>query len=454
MNIRKKNILYQLAEYLFVFFCVVNFRGMWIHSPDYSYANKRIVGLLIAFFCILCCIFRGSIRVKKLKKALVIILISVIYILTHAVLSFYSLSEYRLFVLLVSVMFLYHYICGDTSRSFYKKLSDIMYIIAIVSLFFWLFGTELRIIQPSGTIYTTWTSWSITGQGTLKPVRNYYNLYYEAQSIDSTNALGYISQIRILRNTGIFTEAPMYSFLLIISLCDEIFIERNKNNKKKEIIFLIAIATTMSTTGYILAIFVLLIRYMTMQNEGVIRVFKRIALPALIVFSFIFIVFLLKSKLITSSGLTRVDDFLAGLKGWKDHPIIGSGIGNTYSYQKYMSLWRSYNAGMSNSLTQILSFGGVYLLLPYALFSVIGVRRSVREKEMGRLYFFVAFLILFIFTIVPFQAIPIYIFIEMAFHDNAPQEMDIDKDYANCTNKSFGYDVSFDDYSPKREQLI
>ena len=416
---KKGNLLYEICEYIFVFFCIVNFRVMWQHSPDYSIINQRRVIYAIVFFGILCVIAKGRVNGRNLRKGFLAAAFILIYILFQTVIAYYSLEDSLRFAALAFVLLIYHFICGDEKLGFYKKLSNIMLGIAIISLFFWVFGTVLGIIKPTGTIYTTWTSWSISGQGTLKAVRNYYNIYFEAQSWGTDKALGIITNLNIIRNTGMFTETPMYSFLLVLSICIELFLKKEKRDKKKIIIFLITVITTISTTGYVLSIIVLFADYLlNSEKESIRKLIKKMLLPVVLIAVIIAVSQFVKSKLSTSSAMTRIDDFIVGFMAWKDSPIFGNGMGNTYSYQQYMASRRANNAGLSNSITQILAFGGLYLILPYIYCAYRGIRICLKQKDLMRIAFFSLFLLMLVFTIAPFQAIPLYVFIEMGFHDN------------------------------------
>lgn len=420
MNALKKrhSFMYEICEYFFVFFCIINFRVMWQHSPDYSLISQRIIIIAIIFFGLLCIIAKGRIRGKNLRKGIMLATLTLIIISFQTVIAYYSIEDSLRFAALTFILLLYHFVCGDGNLGFYKKLSDIMLGIAIISLFFWVFGTVLGVIRPSGTIYTTWTSWSISGQGRLKAVRNYYNIYFEAQSWGTDKALGIITNLNIIRNTGVFTETPMYSFLLVLSLCIEIFLKKKKD-KNRIVVFLITIITTISTTGYVLSIIALFADYLLNSERGNIRkTIKIMIIPIVLIATILAVSQIVESKLSTTSATTRIDDFVAGFEAFKDSPIFGNGMGNTYSYQQYMSSFRANNAGLSNSITQILAFGGLVLIIPYAYCTYRGIRICLKQKDLMRLTFFSLFLLMFIFTIAPFQAIPLYVFIEMGFHDN------------------------------------
>ena len=414
----RTNLFSQICEYLFVALCIVNFRGMWLHSSDYPLITNRRVIIAISVAALLCIASKGRIKRKKLQKGLLTGILLASYIMLHTVIKHYSFEESLRFAMLAFVMSLYHFTCGDENLGFYKKFRDMMVCISIISLFFWVFGTVLGIIQPSGIIFTTWTSQPISGAVNLKAVRNFYNVYFESQAWGTEDALGIVTNVGIIRNTGMFTETPMYSFLLVLALSVDLFFDNDSNGKWKRMVLLATIITTLSSLGLIMAVFAFSIKLIvTNEKSGVLKILRMMIIPIVLVMGILFVSFLVESKLATSSGITRIDDFAAGMKAWVRSPLFGHGMGNAYSYQQHMSSRRLGNAGLSNSIMQILAYGGIYLLLPYVYCSSRGLKRSIADMDKNRTAFFVLFIIMVIFTICPFQALTIYVFVEMAFHD-------------------------------------
>ena len=118
-----------------------------------------------------------------------------------------------------------------------KAIADIMYFIAIISLFFWIFGTILHIIPPSGTIYALWGN----------SYRDfYYGLYLEVP--------GRLFKTDFYRNVAIFCEAPAYVFFLGISLTFENLLKKRRDIKKI-LVFIISIITTGTSTGMLVLLF-------------------------------------------------------------------------------------------------------------------------------------------------------------------------------------------------------
>lgn len=410
-NYKLQNILYAVLEYIFVILVILNFRTMWLHSADYPLINtKRLVyGIVLTGF--LCCILKGKINQKKLHNAIALSAIAIVYVSGHILVQKYSIYEEVYFALFVIVMIFYHFICDDQKHSFYNKYSDVVYLIAVLCILFWIFGTTLRMLQPTGTVFTTWTS--NIARGATKAVKTYFNIYFEAQTYGMNEAIGIVTNINLMRNTGFFTEAPMFSFVLVLAVLIELFIKKESNYLRCGVL-IAAVLTSFSSIGYILILLAVFSKYYLGHQTNIRKVIKFFSAPVIAAIGILVISFLVESKLGTGSGAVRVDDFRAGFLAWKDSPVFGNGFGNVGSYQKYMSSFRRNNIGLSNSLMLILSYGGVVLIIPYIILVARAMRVAISNMDKERLVFIVLFIGMLVVTIAPFQALPIYVLIESA----------------------------------------
>ena len=197
-----------------------------------------------------------------------------------------------------------------------------------------------------------------------------------------------------------------YSLILILAISYyEFFIEnQEKNSLLIRAILIITLLTTFSTTGYLLLIIIYLykvFRYLMRKNS---RSLKNNSLKYIIIVISIIAValcaFLLVNRLRTSSGSTRVDDYVASYKAWINSSIIkGVGFGNEDTIKLYMSDFRKDNQGLSNSLMVIIAEGGLYLLLIYFIPFLISSISFYKQKKYEYLYFNVIVLFLLISTI-------------------------------------------------------
>ena len=286
----------------------------------------------------------------------------------------------------------------EHKQKLFETVENIVLIIASVSLFFWIFGSLLGVLNPSGIEYTTWI---VDGRETA--INKYYNLYFETQTQNFFGA-------KIMRNSAIFTEGPMCSFMFCYAIFIELF-KKKHTDYKKIILLSIAVLSTFSTTGYVIVIAALFIKYMLTRTHNKLEFILRIVLiPVVLIAVVIVFEYLLESKLETTSGSTRIDDFVAGLCAWRDQPLMGNGFNNSTSIIQYMSTNRMNNTGLSNSLVQMLAYGGLYIIVPYVGASAYGIYKIARRRDWNEFAFVIMFIIMFIFTITSFQMLSMFSF--------------------------------------------
>lgn len=263
----------------------------------------------------------------------------------------------------------------------------IVLFLALTSLVLWLLGPISEIIAPNCHIMSSWGS-----QGrvfTSKP--GWYGLLYVTQIIDSYD-------LPIVRNTGIFCEAPMYSYVLSAALLLERYF-RERPHFINCFLLAVTIFTTLSTTGMILVLLVLAQSiYSSVDSFSPrVRTLLRLLFVVVILGIVILIYSLFAQKINSDSGLGRIDDFRAGFMAWSNNIIVGNGFGNDDVIQRYMSGFRADNLGFSNSPMQLLAEGG---LLWFCIFlpPIVGFFRIGGKRAYG----LICFLYLWTVTIVSF----------------------------------------------------
>ena len=391
-------------QYAFILCVILDFRSIWLYTDSLTSVG-RIVKLLMGLS-----VAGGIISRKKLSFNRVLNCFAVIACLLAYWSLWYladSLKSGSMFTVLVQFMaiIVYCLIVEESVDDTMQKYTNIVLVIAIVSLFFWVFGSLLRRIHSTGILYTTWT-----GNDELKRVSSYYGIYFETQA-DNFFGLGLS---RFYRNSAIFTEGPMASFVFSLAFLYEMLM-REKLNWKRCLLFAGAVISTTSTTGVSALIIVVGLRYVFTKSRAKCGLsLKMILVPTAFVVALVMLSFLLEQKLGTVSGSIRVDDFVAGYHAWMDAPLFGNGYGNDDSIKQYMSSFRSYNQGFSNSPMQVLVYGGIYLFLPYCISAFMGIFNMARGKQWIRIAFYLVFLYEFIITMGPFQMLTFYLFVSMA----------------------------------------
>ncbi len=398
-NISKKYI-YNVLEYLFAFILILDFRSFWSRSENYRLLTGNKIAVFLVLVGILIMLYSGRSSRYRLNKTLILVFAVSLYLVFFMFVSNSNMATTIRFIMYIIILFLYQCFCHQNDKyGLLIKINDIVLVIAVVSLFFWVLGSILQVIKPTGIAITDWTGM----EGVKRSVNSYYSIYFEPHDFS-------INGIKLVKNSAIFTEGPMASFIFTTALLCEMFLKK-ETSRFRVIVFSIAILSTVSTTGYVIVIASFVIKYLLTNKKGFWQVLRIIAFPSMLIIGIFVVQMILERKIATISGSIRMDDFKAGYRAWLDSPIWGNGIGNTMSYQKYMSKFRNYNLGFSNSIMNILALGGIMLFMPYMLGMIEIVKKALRKKDLYLLAFFVLFFIMFMMTLAPFQALIVYIYV-------------------------------------------
>ncbi|WKF71652.1 hypothetical protein QYM39_02995 [Pediococcus pentosaceus] len=266
------------------------------------------------------------------------------------------------------------------------KFRNVVLVLAVISLVFWL--VAMIGFLPNSSTVIDW--------GRIKVINGYFHVHYIAQG--TTDFLGLQG---IVRNTGIFVEAPMYSYVLSLALITDVFFgTRSKGYSKKSLLLMATIFTTTSSTGAILVILVIFskIVFLSTRISKSIKVILLIFLLPIVTAAVSYIV---KSKLDSnwySSTSIRINDFVAGYQAWKNHWILGNGLNNydaILQNMDYRRLRLNANDGFSTGLMEVLAYGGII----YGLYFLIPIVMLIKKDKKVFLVAGISF-VLFTFTLV------------------------------------------------------
>lgn len=287
----------------------------------------------------------------------------------------FGISYLVKFLLMYSLAF---FICHNNKVDVFIKIYvQLIFLIAVVSLFFWLSGSTLHLVQPNRSYLSMWT-------GTYENVPSYFNVYFETQSLNLT-----------VRNSAIFTEAPMASLAFSIALILEILYQKNeKFYFSKAVILTIAVISTLSSTGYIFLIVLFGYIILMHKNNNYLDSIKLVLVPVVAIILLILVKKVLYNKLITSSGLIRSRDFFNSFKAWVKYPILGLGINMGQNPKEIMD-WNIGNFGYSTSMGKILGENGLYIFILYLSSIIKSVYTGIKYKSIKRI--FVTFMIFYLF---------------------------------------------------------
>ncbi len=407
VNKLEKSIL-TVLEYIVAIFLVLECRSVYLFSVDSEFYIMQILGIsMFALFAVN--IFFEKIKITDILKDYKFIIGLTVYNLIFAVAHRMHLAELVRYFYIFEALFLFLYVYyksdKENIKSFFKKIVNVIVVIAIISLFFYIFGTILNLIPITNTFLTSWGDY---GEESYV-IHSYYNLHFNVQEM---GVLG----IRVFRNTGMFAEAPMYALNLLMALIIQKFILKERN-WFKIIVLVITILTTLSTMG-ILGCIILGVLCLISNKKFIELIKKKVSKKTLIlIFTVTAIIVvtvalaLVVKKMQTSSFGTRVDDYIASVLAWKDRVIFGNGMLNEEAIIEYMSEDRAVNTGVSNSVATVLANGGVYLSLIY-IYSFCALYKSYKKtKDIDLLFLLIMMLFLAITTVFQYTIMMINIMV-------------------------------------------
>lgn len=351
----------------------------------------QVVSLIIGTIAIIIFGFLRKFRIRISKNNVKVLIILFIYLLIYGIININHITT--VFSGLVIPFFMaclidIFYGKKRLFENFFPFYSNIVLVLACVSLWFYIVGTTLHVVQGISTFYTNNGWWY---EGT-----NYYYLSFinNWQKID-------IFGFTIVRNIGIFMEAPGYAVILQYAFWWELF-GKNRINKKRIVILLITIFTTFSAKAYISSAFII-IMYLYSGQTTLSKLWKKIRgvlLPLLICLLVVSSFLMLRMRNISLNGgdssfAIRISDYIAAFKAWKDFPVFGCGF---YNLEKVYTYYPSFrNSGASTAgIMNVLAYGGVYMAIFYITPFVKYIRCNKYNSNGYRMCSFVA-LILFSF---------------------------------------------------------
>ncbi|WP_349516861.1 hypothetical protein [Leuconostoc mesenteroides] len=364
----------KFLKYIIMLLIVLSSNTVYSVMPGVK--NKLLIVVILLLITYL--YLQISSKNDKVKKSLLlpIIVMGLIlptYILVHS--SMWNMSTLVSFVAIFIIESLFLVIFSlSADRDWLKILVNLISSYAFLSFIFYILGTLLNLISATGTVTLLW--------GASRNITSYFNLYFETQNI---YFLGY----NMPRNSGFFVEAPVFGLVLALAVSVEVLI-LNKAFSKRIALLLITLATTFSLSGFLIVFVTYVLFFFKStsykENGSLIRILTIISFIFVAIITLIFIIIpAFNEKLNTTSGSLRLDDFTAGFKSWRLHPLVGNGLNNIEVISRFMESPQRftyvngqpfYNAGLANSITPIISDGGILLSLLYFLPLVLGLKEK------------------------------------------------------------------------------
>lgn len=415
----RRSAIIDFLDYLLIVLIILDTNTVYSCIISQDFHIPETTGIVLVFIMIVLFLQKREIKRSLLKK---ICFFFVTYYCVMAVMfvfsveSKFAMSYIARFIVIFPLLVVYICMQIQQNKTFAlcNKYVNIMTCLGIISLFFWIFGSQLHVISPTGSVLVRW------GADVIYP--SFYGLYFERQKVQFLFYDG-------LRNQGIFSEGPMYSLCLVIAIAIELFLRqyfvyssrsviRMTTNRSKGhhlnsrlILLIITLLTTFTTTGQILLIVMLVLKFALARpklKEN--QIFKLIAL---LFFAAIggytaCNIFLMKSQ--SMSWKIRADDLRAGFQAWLSSPIFGRGFNDLSVLNPFKGAVHTVGTiSTSNSITTVLAQGGLLLFLVYSIPIFSGIRFSIKQNQPPFLAFIIVFLFEFTFTVFPYQFLMLFI---------------------------------------------
>lgn len=275
-------------------------------------------------------------------------------------------------LLLVGIFFFWY--LENNQISIALIYEQILRLMCVVNLFFWLMAGVLKLIQPS----------SIVSIDMFTGYRNFYNLYFEMPNIE----LSFFGILTVPRNSGVFWEPGVWQTYVNLALLIYLF-RVEKKNKYIIMMYMMVVVSTFSTTG-IIVLLAIVVYYGYSNSRGMN---KLIVTLLLLILAVVVGAEVLEDKFTNyaASYDYRVSDFTNSLRIFADNIVFGSGYGNTDVFREYSAYTSA--RGNSNGLMAWVSQMGICGVLLVAIpFS--GLIRKQREQKNMMLFLLFLYIVL------------------------------------------------------------
>lgn len=269
----------------------------------------------------------------------------------------------------------------------YEAFINIVSILAGVSFIVWLLGPCLDYVEPIDTIELE--------RG--DKVHLFKNYYYICFTVNEGNFFDFI----LAPNICFFREKAFAATIFLLALIGEMFVTKRRSTKVMVVLYL-SLLSTLSTTSVLLGFWVFVLYLF--GKSGYKLSFAKVLSVFIFIAALSSIEFIIQDKMDTHSGESRMSDLTNGIHAWLLRPLFGYGFQPKTIYDKY-------STGYSNSISQILVSGGLYLAYIYIYPIVKTLFRSINKRDVNRVCFILSLIPIFAINRCAFIFIIFYIFI-------------------------------------------
>ena len=175
-----KNKVLWLLEYIVIILFILDTNTVYASTIDVDFHIPEVAAMLL-FASLALRLFIYGIKRSTLNKYLSVISIyyvAIILVLIMSVGKEHMVSYIARFVLIFPMLILYFYCLAENAESIslIHKYVNVIAVLSVISLFFWVFASQLHLIAPTGSLRS---GWGATQNGYVYP--SYFGLYFERQ---------------------------------------------------------------------------------------------------------------------------------------------------------------------------------------------------------------------------------------------------------------------------------
>lgn len=277
----------------------------------------------------------------------VILVYTTIHIYHHILFDFSAVVQCICFLLFP--LFFYIISKDNLIRYYYETFNRYILLLSVSATILWFLGPTLNLISPNCSIYDAWVV------SRAREVEGWYYLLFNA-----ADSVYILPSIQISRNSSIFVEPAIFSYLIAIALIFEVYFIKRRHSKLFIGMLLLTTMTTTSATGISIAIMIILSKLIvSMGKNGRIELKWSILL---IPIAIIAIRGALNMRFAAGSGGIRFDNLHAEMVAWSHNILLGNGFGNRELVIANLSDWRMHDLGASDSIGLVFVYGGILYL--------------------------------------------------------------------------------------------
>lgn len=355
------------AEYLAALSIVLECRSVYAQAVEIDLYIPALAAVVLLILLALKMVGR-QVSKPLLKRWAALFLPLSVVLLALAVVSVprERLPDFALrFLVVLPVLILLFCLDREEGRelALFSKLSNIMTLLAALSLVFWVLASQLHLIASTGEWNARWLTQNF--------YTSYFGVYFECQTVIFLSYSGF-------RNIGIFCEPSMYSLCLSAALAYELFlrepyrpsggrvkigagkllIRRGQEFRRIRILLLsVTIGTTFSTSGIILLTMLMFFKYASLKPRNrLLRALKLLSLGAVLAAVGLLAYIVFQIRIPAAAWNAVINSYTEGLRLWGTAPLFGTGYAGS---DQAVSLLKS------NSYFTILAEGGLALFSVY-----------------------------------------------------------------------------------------